>query len=276
MCTSAQLEVAGRPGGGATGHTNMPAIFRNVGASQCYLVGYPDVTIYDVAGKVLAQASGTANRGTFFDSEPAVAPILMQPGTAFAPPHQQLPHGQAFANIEWWDCRGAVASRIAVVLPEGAGVVRGDYAITAGNSPGCGAGTLPPAGVFRGPFAATGIARPPITPPFTVELQIRAPDSVKRGSTLVYFVTLTNASNADYRLTPCPDYVEILGAKQAQVRYQLNCAPVGHIGSGRSVTFEMRLAVPPSMAPGPTVLNWSLLDGRVIFPYRSTPVAITG
>ena len=105
-------------------------------------------------------------------------------------------------------------------------------------------------------------------------IRISAPASVKGGSTLVYYVTIKNTSQSDYRLDPCPNYVEILGAKNAVAEYQLNCSPVGHIAPGASVKFEMKLSLPSTVPLGTMQLQWALLDGRVASPNVHTSIAI--
>jgi hypothetical protein len=107
----------------------------------------------------------------------------------------------------------------------------------------------------------------------TTSVTIKAPELVKRGSTLVYFVTVRNTSDMDYVLDPCPNYNEFLGKKDVVATYQLNCAPVGHIAPGAAVTFEMHLGVPGWIESGPSQLFWSLGDGR-LSPTKSA-VAIT-
>jgi hypothetical protein len=275
-CTATRLEARAGFGGAATGHTDMPVIVRNRSSSLCFVEGYPDVTIYDAAGRVLVQSSGTQNRGTFFDATPAIMPILMQTGTAPMPGfHEPAVPGQAYLIIEWWDCRGATASRIAIGLPGGAGTLTADYPVRSGCSAGCDSGVVAPSGVFRGQFTPTAIQWPPSPVYQSNHITIESPTSVKRGSTLVYFVTVTNTSVADYKLDPCPDYIEILGPKQAVARYRLNCGPVGHIAPGSSVKFEMRLAVPASIASGPEHLIWTLADGRLGAPFALATVSVT-
>jgi hypothetical protein len=58
-------------------------------------------------------------------------------------------------------------------------------------------------------------------------------------------------------------------------KYQLNCAPVGHVAAGAGVTFEMRLSIPSTAPAGPNVLRWALVDGRLAVPYASSPIVIT-
>lgn len=263
-------------GGGATGHTNMPLDFRNRGSSTCFLQGYPDVTIRDSTGKILAQANGTLGRGTFFDVTGGVGPVLMDPGTQFATGPRLTPlRGQAYVNIEWWDCAGATAARIDVVLPDGGGTLSVNFAVRAGYSAGCDGGSVSPSGVLRSQFIPTGFESPRFQY-LPVSLSIDAPKSVKRGSTLVYYVTIRNDSTTtDYPLTPCPDYIEILGLKKAIAEYALNCRPVGDVRPGASVRFEMRLQIPPTMPVGLTSLRWMLNDFRIAVNREEATITVT-
>jgi hypothetical protein len=104
---------------------------------------------------------------------------------------------------------------------------------------------------------------------------ISAPPSVKRGSTLTYFVTVANKSDMDYPLDHCPDYLMYLGDTTPLARYQLNCATVGHIGPGSTATFEMRLKVPVEMDSGSYDLGWAIVDGRVLAPQGRSVIDIT-
>ncbi|MFN2521370.1 MAG: hypothetical protein ABR525_10035 [Candidatus Limnocylindria bacterium] len=123
----------------------------------------------------------------------------------------------------------------------------------------------------------------PTPQPAVLRARIEAPDRARAGETLAYRVTLTNVSAETFSLDPCPFYVEWLGGRPtataspppgydfaakpwhgeityagvAKESYSLNCGPVGSIGAGSSVTFEMRLRV-PSDASGADTLRWSL------------------
>ena len=264
-CAASVLEVAYYGGGGAGGHTNFSFGFRNRSTSQCFLGGYPDVTVLDGSGKVMIQASGTAQRGTFFDPSGWDEPILLATGTPSLNSIVQTRlavAGQADVNIEWVDCKLPQASRVQFDLPDGGGRLLVDFPVKASYSAACDGGTVAPY-VLRGHFWPTGIEWPPGPIYIKTQVSISVPAAVKHGSMLVYFVSITNASQMDYSLAQCPDYVEILGTKQAVGRYQLNCPPVRHVAPGASVTFEMRLKVPDTMPAGATRLDWALLDSRV-------------
>jgi hypothetical protein len=275
VCPAGQLQAAGGGGGGATGHTNAPVTFRNDSSRDCYLQGYPDIRIFDSGGRLLAQAVGSANRGTFFEDEPAFQ-VLMVAGTARLSSTEPAPRGQAFMNIEWFECRGARASSLSIDMPDGGGSLTIPYSVSSGYSPICDStGSHPTGGLTRGPLSPAGYQWPPDPTYLTVGISISAPASVKRGTTLVYYVTLHNASQTDYRLDPCPDYVELMRFKKPVADYQLNCVPIGHIAAGASAKFEMRMVIPSDVSPGPNDLTWALTDGRLALPYADTAIDIT-
>ena len=278
LCGAGQLEAASTFDGAATGHINLPVILRNRGASACSLEGYADVSIVDASGGLLAQAVGAAGRGTFFQDGPMV-PVLMEPSTAPLTPGEAVQwrgdRGQAWMNLEWYDCQHRQSARVFVDLPAGGGRISAPFSFTAPYSPVCDSpGHGADSGVSRGPLSPSGLAWPPAPAVITVAVSISAPASVRRGSTLRYTAALRNESPGQYRLDPCPDYVEILGEKQAASSYQLNCSPVGVLLPGGSVIFEMRLAVPAALAAGTTRLSWTLLDGRLATPTATTIVSV--
>jgi len=274
-CAAGQVEaLVFSRGGGAGGHTDTPVILRNKSSAPCYVDGYPDITVLDRAGRVLAAATGALNRGTFFDGAPAV-PVLLPPGGPPLPsPGQELSRGQAFVNIEWFDCRRTTAATMSIDMPSAGGRLTIPYAVDAPWSALCDGNPATSPGLTRGPFSPAGYTWPPGPVYLAVDIGISAPSSVKAGSALIYFVSVTNSSPTDYRLDPCPDYVEILGAKNAVANYQLNCGPVGSIAAGTKVKFQMRLDLPVGMPTGPTQLDWSLADGRLSLPFARAPVTV--
>jgi hypothetical protein len=259
----------------------MPIVVRNRGAAACVLAGWADLAILDGRGRLLAAAAGMANRGTFFNDWPKV-PVLMQPGTPPLPARpgfEQPPsRGQAVMNLSWYDCRQPQAAVLVLDLPHAGGRLRVPFDRTGAYSPACdnpGAGAKPAGVVVRGPLSPAGFPWPPPPHYLDVRVDIRAPAMVRRGSTLVYQVTLTNRSARDYRLDPCPDYNELLARKEPLASYQLNCQPVAQLAPGERVTFQMQLAIPATTVTGPNKLVWALLDGRVATPVATAPLTIT-
>ena len=273
-CKASQLEAASMDGGGATGHMNTPVGIRDRSSVACYLDGYPDITILDSAGRTLAQAAGVHDRGTFFDSWPPVR-VLMTPGTPTlaSEAHEPMSRGQAYLAIEWFVCKGGQAARLTMSLPDAGGSMTIPFNVRAPYAAQCDSYTPPTAGALRGPFSPAGYELP--GPEYlTTDITISAPASVKRGTTLVYYVTVKNTSQSDYRLDPCPNYVEILGAKNPVAEYQLNCSPVGHVASGAGVKFEMKLSLPATVPLGTTMLQWALLDGRLAGTFVHATIAV--
>jgi len=281
ICQAAQLEAAAIGGYAASGgNVDSPVALRDTGSTACYLEGYPGVTILDAAGRSLAQAIGSANRGTYFPEWPE-GQVLLQPGTPplprppFAGQTGMLSRGQAVFNMQWWDCRHPMAAKLSIDLPNASGNLTTPYPSNASYNPICDSKIQPAGTVTRGAIGPAGYWWPPDPAYLKMDMVISAPPSVRRGSTLVYYVTLKNASGTDYRLDPCPDYTEILGGKVAVAEYQLNCSPAGHIAPGTSVKFEMRLTIPSSVPIGPNELMWALNDGRLFPPLTRTSINVT-
>src|ERR1700680_3532428 len=84
-CRAGQLEGVHMAGSGAAGNRDDPVELRNRSNTTCVLTGYPDISILDRSGKVLARASGSSSRGTYFDAGDVV-PVLMKIGTPHLPP----------------------------------------------------------------------------------------------------------------------------------------------------------------------------------------------
>src|SRR6266851_654382 len=143
ICQAAQLEAAAIGGYAATGgNVDSPVSLRDTGSTACYLEGYPDVTILDAAGRSLAQAIGSANRGTYFPEWPE-GQVLLQPGTPLLPKASfeghigSLSRGQALLNVQWWDCHHLTAARLSMDLPNAAGNLTVQYPAKAPYNPAC-------------------------------------------------------------------------------------------------------------------------------------------
>ena len=266
-CRAAQLDSAHFGATPFAGHSAELVFLRNTGASACRLEGFADVTVLDTSGAVLASAAGASDRGTAFNDAPSV-PVLMQPGT----PTLQMQgrsadavQGQAFMNVEWYDCRQRQASRLAVDLPDGGGRVIVPFDLRGPSSPACGpvAAALGTTGLQlgRGPLTPTAWSWTS-TRYLDVAATVSAPRQVTRGSVMTFSVTLINRDMLPYSLAACPNYMESLDG-MGLVMYQLNCAAAGSIAPGGSRTFEMRFSVPGSAPLGPQTINWILQDTRV-------------
>ena len=85
---------------------------------------------------------------------------------------------------------------------------------------------------------------------------LQVPESVEAGSTLRYVVTLSNPTDHDVALSPCPSFVEVLATKED---HRLNCAAAHPVAAHGEESFAMELPIAPGAAPGATTLRWELL-----------------
>jgi hypothetical protein len=268
-CRAAQLEGAQLGMGAAAGNEDMPIVLRNRGTTACVLQGFADLRLLDARGQLLAEAVGTANRGTFFDDSTVVA-VLMQPGTpTLVPTASASRHGydgQAFMNVQWTDCSAPQAHAAAIDLPDAGGRVVMPFPVSATQDAACFPGTHANPRLTRGPF------RPELSDWMTdaLDARIAAPSPVRAGSTVTYYVTLTNHAPLAYRFDPCPDFGEGLD-KAATIELRLNCAAASEIAPGSSETFEMRVDVPRSFS-GTYQLTWNLLSPGTA--YASAPIEV--
>ena len=272
-CVAAQMEGVGLAGSAAAGNVDTPLLLRNKGTVSCYLRGFVDLTVIDRRGRVLANAAGAVGRGTFFSDGP-VTDVWMPAGTPNLPKPFQMRDGrtgQAFMNFSWYDCQRPLAAAIEMALPDGGGMLRMPYAAQGSGNPSCQSDTSIFKAIFRGPLSPAGS----LWPYLEVEVKLTAPREAKRGTSITYYVTLTNRAVRDYDMQPCPDYIESFNGKQFLATYQLHCAEVGKLTPGASVTFQMEFDVPSSISPGAQDLSWYLADGRLELAGAFSPLRIT-
>lgn len=94
----------------------------------------------------------------------------------------------------------------------------------------------------------------------------RVPERVSPGDVVGYAVTLTNPTSRAITFARCPTYQEGIKGQPSSVHsYELNCGAVRRIEAHSSVSFAMRLSLPPGLQPGAAVLDWRLQvpSGRV-------------
>ena len=108
---------------------------------------------------------------------------------------------------------------------------------------------------------------PPTEVPYTpspLTASIVAPPIVRIGDVLVYTVTLAKPIAITYRFDPCPVYAEYLTTFTGEAPnqafptinyYRLNCAVEG-VAAHSSVSYEMRLHVPPDQPLGDARFGW--------------------
>ncbi len=89
---------------------------------------------------------------------------------------------------------------------------------------------------------------------------MQLPKAVRAGTTLTYIVALTNTTDRQVALTPCPGYTEALThtiRADVERSYALNCKKVGNIDPHATVRFQMRLPIPANTANGLHDFFWS-------------------
>ena len=104
------------------------------------------------------------------------------------------------------------------------------------------------------------------------DTKIVAPAEARRGEHMRYVVQLTNRTLSAQRFTECPVYVQNIAGPQElgsgdtrgfryfEHRQILNCAGVGSVPAGETITFEMYFDIPMEIVTGTYVLPWRL-DG---------------
>lgn len=277
-CGAGQLEGVVSGAGAAAGNIDTPLLFRNKGASDCWLEGYLGITIFDAAGRILATSTGSANEGTFFADGP-VTQILLSASTPTLAPGRGMTaahgvRGQAWMNMSWYDCSSPQASRAIVEVPSGERFSM-PFTLQGDANPACYPGSMAKPVIFRGPLSPGGMEWPPGRDYITAHVSIQSPVVAHRGATLSYTVTIENLGSRDYGMQPCADYIESLDFKKMGQTYQLNCAPVGTIAVGGSAVFDMRIEIPASAPQGPDHIHWFLFDGRIDAGGAAAPLEIS-
>jgi hypothetical protein len=246
-CRPAGLSVSHGKLGYATGHSNVQVYLTNHSVTACWLDGYPTVAGAAANGTVIPLP---AEHGSFFGS----------PG----PPANITPGQTAAVNISGGDnCAPAGAGEhqvypeLLIGLPEGGTVgVRGT-----GFDAICGVSVSPfgvPADQPHGPAPSPLTAR------------ITAGPTARAGTDFSYLVTLTNPAAKPFPLRPCPSYAEFLGGLTGSGAtnsylakyYYLNCRTAQVIPAYGSVTYQIKLPLPPGLPAGfYPKLDWQIQGG---------------
>jgi Domain of unknown function (DUF4232) len=248
-CRPSDLRMSPGRSGVGLGNTNVAIQFTNRSATECVLLGYPKVAGISASGAITPLA---ATHGSYFGD----------PG----PPANIAPGQTAVVNVSGADaCNAAqtgqhrIYRRLRIGLPSGGRV----DAPVAPFDAIC--------GVSVSQFGVPADL-PAVPPPSPLTARITAAPAARPGEDFTYTVTLTNPTATPYRLRPCPAYEEyvaaITSAGKAAARndhvvknYYLNCDTVHEISARSSVTYQMRLQLPPGLPTGvPAKFVW-LLQG---------------
>lgn len=246
-CRPADLSVSHGELGYATGHTNVEVHLISHSATECWLGGYPAI-------------AGVAANGT-------VSPLRAQHGGFFGSPgpSADIKRGQtaAFYISGADNCSLAldgehqIYPELLIGLPGG-----GTVAV-----PGTGFDAI--CGVSVSSFGVPA-DQPQWPAPSPLLARITAGPAARAGTGFGYLVTLTNPTASPFSLRPCPSYAEFLGglmgsgaAKSHLVRYYyLNCSTVQSIPAHGSVTYQMKLPLPPRLPVGLySKLDWQIQGG---------------
>jgi hypothetical protein len=245
-CATGQLQ-ASVGWEGATGSVAGWAAFTNRGSAPCVLAGYPRIELLDSHGGALP-LTGDPPLGRSKANPP---PVLLRS------------ESRARAEFGWmnWCGQNPGPIRVRITLPRGGVLVPTIDPITPRQlAPRCDKRGSP-SRLSRGPFIAAE-SQPPPDPLSTLGVTVAVPDSIVAGQRLHYTVTLTNPTDTPLSLRECPSYEESVSVDSggtASERHLLNCPPVGAIGPGQQVDFEMVLNIPATLRPGDGVLVWVLL-----------------
>jgi len=195
QCRAADLQVTAEQGGAATGNLSQPFAITNVGKGNCALQGYPAALTGWQNG---AWHQLKFDDGTFFYVEETPPPsVELAPGMA-----AELIIGTSDA------CNGGdvdnskLYTRLHATLPGG-----GTIELTAPVNAFC---NLDVSSFHPMPAPQSTEPTPTRGPFDSLQFQMDAPTTAVEGSKLVYNVRVTNPTNVDIALSPCPTWNEFI------------------------------------------------------------------
>ena len=253
LCAAADLHIVLGQKGARHGFATQEIRISNLSADKCTIDGIPDTQI--LPDNAAPQTLGAHDlkpqlASTRIDLDAGQEAILLigTPGSCDAATRPQR----------------KVATRIQLALP-GGGVKKLDGAHV---DTLCGRASLLrfDAGHHNAPavaaLSATGNAQ-------LSQLSgvVATPDTVNRGDTLRYTVTLSNPTDAPVSLAACPAYTQSFYAdgKIVSNTLRLNCAATGaQIAAKSSVTYEMQLPLQADLLAGNAKLSWALQNGPAV------------
>jgi hypothetical protein len=85
----------------------------------------------------------------------------------------------------------------------------------------------------------------------SLQVRLTLPTSVRAGSRLFFTVTLTNPTDVDVVLEPCPAYEQSVYVERLAITksYYLNCGVARVVRAHSQVLFAMQLDVPSDVPP---------------------------
>ena len=233
-CRATDLQVTAGQGGAATGNLSQPFEITNIGTAGCALQGYPTALDGWQAG---AWHRLKFEDGTFFYVEqPTPPPVELTPGTA-----AELIIGTSDACNGGYVGDSKLYTRWRATLPGG-----GTIDLNAPTNAFCNLDVSS----FH-PMPPPQPPEPTPTPgPFDgLQFEMHAPATAVAGSTLSYDVTLTNTTDADVALTPCPTWTEYIAVQSdpagiVRTSGPFDCTAIPSVPAHESITIPMVIKVP--------------------------------
>jgi hypothetical protein len=248
-CAAADVQVTAGPAGAYRGQATQEIRIANTGSEACHLPGFPGVQLQP------------ANEAPQTVGASELAPQLASTPLELAPGEEAIvllgtPGSCEAANGP----ARKVSRRLQLALP-GGGVkaLDGVHIDTL-----CGRATVMRFERVQSEGAARAMAMQAAGAISQLTGAISAPDEASRGAVLRYTVTLTNPTASPVSLAACPAYTQSLYAdgKSADSTMRLNCDGAGgQIPAHASVSFDMQVPVPASLAAGSGKLSWKLDGG---------------
>ena len=248
-CRASNLSVTAGFGGAAAGNVSNPFVLTNTGSAGCVLQGYPS--------RLQGWQDGRwqdlrFTQGTFFiEEDPSPSPVDLAPG------------GQAELILGTEDaCNGGdvgaskLFSRLLVTLPDQTTLELNEAINTF-----CGldVSSFHPLPI---PQSSAPISSP--GPLSGLQVQMHAPTTATAGTTLSYTVTVSNPTDADIALDPCPRWQALIDNPvgpdgMTQVSGPLDCATTPSVSAHGGFTVQTRINVPT--AAGTAKFVWWLTGG---------------
>ncbi|HTC68686.1 MAG TPA: DUF4232 domain-containing protein, partial [Acidothermaceae bacterium] len=234
-CHAANLQVTAGEGGAATGNLAQPFDITNVGTAGCALQGYPTALEGWQAG---AWHRLKFEDGTFFYTEETTPPpVELSPGTA-----AELIIGTSDA------CNGGYIGESKLYTRWRATLPGGTIDLNAPINAFCNLDVSS----FH-PMPSPQPPEPTPTPgPFdALQFQLQAPTTAVEGSTLSYDVTVTNPTDADVALSPCPTWSEVIAVMSdpspQTVSGPFDCTATPSVRAHSSISIPMVIKVPEAV-----------------------------
>ncbi len=264
-CAARDLVAFLGPWGAAAGTSYASLVVLNVSGFSCTVAPTPTLELRDAHGKLVRTASADPQSG---------GSVAIPVGRA----------GMTQVLTSNW-CQPVPEGPLAVdIVVGGTPVAVGGTVATISGCSAQGVSPVPdPTFAYAGPFAVPPIPPPPEEDignvlPFTVS--VSALPVVHPGQALTFTVNLTNATSFGKTLNlpaACPNYLVRLflpDNRSIEERHALNCAPVGTLQSGETVSFSMQVAIPEDAPSGTGTLIWILGDRGAASP--KLPVTFEG